>query len=57
MRSLCNLAYAVQVQHLDEAELRAFDGRLNAGPGEQAKNQSKNVDALMSAFALPKAGS
>jgi hypothetical protein len=56
MRELCNLSYAAQVQFLEEDELRAFDGRLVAAPGERARNQSRNVGALMDAFALPKAG-
>lgn len=41
------MAYFMQAEHLDSDELRAFDKKLEAKPGEEPKGHSKNVGALM----------
>lgn len=45
MRELCNLSYALQVQHLDADELRDFDRKLVAEPGKVVRT-SRGTDAL-----------
>lgn len=47
MRSLCNVAYSMQAEHLDADELKAFDRKLEAEPGKEPKGHSRNVGALM----------
>ena len=45
MRQLCNVAYVVQVEHMESKDIRKFDKELNAAPG---KPVSHGTSALMS---------
>lgn len=56
MRELLNVSYVALVQNKDDDELRAFDGQLEAAPGERPRNQSRGVSSLMQSMKMPKKG-
>jgi hypothetical protein len=47
LRQLCNLAYAVMVEGLDEAGRRELDDRLVTPPGDPLPPRSRGTQDLM----------
>ncbi len=53
MRELCNVAYAMQVENLDNDELREFDAKLEGEPGKPVRI-SRGTTELMRILGPPR---
>lgn len=47
MRALCNIAYVAQVEHLDGDDIRDFDRKLVAEPGDDVAPVSRGTESLL----------
>lgn len=47
MRQVCNVAFALQVQHMDESEYRRFTRELEVEPGVKLSHGTGDLMAVM----------
>lgn len=47
MRQVCNVAYALQVESMDENEYRKFNKELEAAPGQRVSHGTGALMGLM----------
>lgn len=50
MRQLCNVAYAVITESLDEDDLKSLNDQLEAAPWEKVEPRSRGTESLMGLF-------